>query len=56
MSIDEIKFPWEYTDDELATMPETVGEHGRCIDYRQEAYFDILVFEDGHEERIYICD
>lgn len=56
MSIDEIRFPWEYTDEELAEMPEIIGEHGRCIDYRQDAYCDVHVFEDGYEERLYICD
>ena len=56
MSIDDIKMPWEYTDDELAAMPEITGEHGRCIGYRQEAYHDIHVFEDGHEEWLYIGD
>lgn len=55
MSIEDIKFPWEYTEEELAAMPEN-GEHGRCIGYRQEAYHDVHVFEDGHEERLYICD
>lgn len=56
MSIDDIKFPWEYTEEELSKMPGVVGEHGRCIDYRQEAYCDVHVFEDGYEERLYICD
>ena len=32
------------------------SEHGRCIDYRQEAYHDVNVFEDGYEERFYIGD
>ena len=54
--MDSIKFPWEYTEKELAEMPEPIGEHGRCIDYRQEAYHDVHVFEDGHEERLYIGD
>ena len=53
---EDIRFPWEYTDEEIAEMPEEIGEHGRCIDYRQDAYCDIHIFEDGHEERIYICD
>lgn len=52
----EIKFPWEYTDEELASMPEVTGEHGRCVEYRQEAYHDVHVFEDGYEERLYIGD
>ena len=56
MRIEDIRFPWEYTNDEIAAMPDVVGEHGRCIDYRQDAYFDVHVFEDGYEERIYICD
>ena len=54
MNIDDIKMPWEYTDEELAAMPETTGEHGRCIGYRQEAYHDVHIFEDGYEERLYI--
>ena len=56
MNISEIKFPWEYTSEELAAMPQATGKHGKCIDYRQEAYHDVHVYEDGHEERIYICD
>ena len=56
MNINEIKFPWEYTEEELESMPEVVGEHGKCVDYRQEAYHDVHVFEDGHEERLYIGD
>ena len=56
MKIEDIKFPWEYTEEELKAIPESISEHGRCIDYRHEAYCDVHVFEDGHEERIYICD
>lgn len=56
MRIEDIRFPWEYTDEEIAEMPETVGEHGRCVDYRQDAYCDVHIFEDGYEERLYICD
>lgn len=56
MRIEEIKFPWEYTEEELANMSDAIGEHGRCIDYRQEAFYDVHVFEDGHEEKVYICD
>ena len=56
MRIEDIKFPWEYTAEELKAIPESISEHGRCIDYRHEAYCDVHVFEDGHEERIYICD
>jgi hypothetical protein len=56
MMIEEIKFPWEYTDEELAAMPEVIGEHGRCIDIRLDAYNDVYVFEDGYEERFYIGD
>ena len=51
-----IRFPWDYEDDELTGMHEVIGEHGRCIDYRQEAYHDVHVFEDEYEERLYICD
>lgn len=39
----------------LAEIP-TVDEHGKCVDYRQEAFHDVHVFEDGHEERTYIGD
>ena len=56
MDVSEIKFPWEYTDEELAAMPVPVGEHGRCIDYRQEPYHDVHVFEDGYEDWLYIGD
>lgn len=56
MDIMDIKFPWEYTDEETESLPETIGEHGKCIGYRFEAYCDVHVFEDGYEERLYICD
>ena len=56
MRIEDIRFPWEYTDEEITAMSEAIGEHGRCIDYRQDAYCDIHIFEDGHEERLYIFD
>lgn len=54
--MEEFKFPWEYTDEEIEAMPELQGEHGKLIEYRQEAYHDVQVFEDGHIERIYIGD
>lgn len=56
MRIEDIKFPWEYTDEELEAMPEHIGEHGRCIEYRFEPYHDVKVYEDGYEERYYIGD
>ena len=56
MSIEDIRFPWEYTDEEIAEISEEIGERGRCIDYQQDAYCDVHIFEDGHEERLYICD
>lgn len=56
MSIDDIKFPWEYSDEELAEMSEVGGEHGRCIGYRQDAYHDVHIFEDDYEEKMYIGD
>lgn len=36
--------------------PEPNREHGALLEYRQEAYHDVYVFEDGHEERHYIGD
>lgn len=30
--------------------------HGKIVDYRQEAYHDVHVYEDGFEERFYIGD
>lgn len=29
-------------------------EHGKVVEYRQEAYCDVKVYEDGYEERFYI--
>ena len=31
-------------------------EHGKCIGYRQEAYHDVHIYEDGYEDRTYIGD
>lgn len=31
-------------------------EHGKVIDFKMEAYHDVIIYEDGHEERFYICD
>lgn len=39
----------------LAEIP-TANEHGKCVEYRQNAFHDVHVFEDGHEERYYIGD
>ena len=36
--------------------PEIVGEHGRVVERRQEAYHDVIVYEDGYEESYYIGD
>ena len=30
--------------------------HGKIVDIRFEAYHDVTVYEDGHEERFYIGD
>ena len=32
------------------------GKHGRVVDYRMEAYQDVVVYEDGTEERFDIGD
>lgn len=32
------------------------SEHGQLIDYRLEAYCDVMVFEDGYEVRYDIGD
>ena len=32
------------------------SEHGKVVDYRMEAYCDVMVYEDGYEERYYIGD
>lgn len=34
----------------------TEKEHGKCIDYIQNAYHDVYVYEDGYEEYRYIGD
>ena len=50
------KFPWEYTDEELAALPEpdysdkTKYPHGRVVDGRFEPYHDVTVYEDGYED------
>ena len=31
-------------------------DHGRIVDTRFDAYHDVTVYEDGHEERYYIGD
>ena len=36
--------------------PYTPGPHGEVIEYRQDAYHDVKVYEDGHEEFFYIGD
>lgn len=56
MRIEDIKMPWEYTDEEMSAMPMVNGEHGKCIGYRQDAYHDVHIYEDGYEERLYIGD
>lgn len=33
-----------------------IGKHGRVVDYRMEAYQDVVVYEDGTEERFDIGD
>ena len=38
------------------TADEITGEHGKMIDYRFEAYYDVKVYEDGYEEWFYIGD
>lgn len=53
--MDAIKFWWEMTEEEIAALPEPqAGEHGKCVDYRFEAYHDVHVYEDGYEEWLYI--
>lgn len=36
--------------------PESTSKHGKVVEYRFDAYNDIKVYEDGHEERYYIGD
>ena len=43
----------EYALDEW---PEPKREHGALIEYRQEAFHDVFVYEDGFEYRFYIGD
>lgn len=33
-----------------------VGKHGKVVDFRQTAYHDITVYEDGYEDWFYIGD
>lgn len=45
--------------DQPERWPEPVpGEHGKCIDYRQDphGFYDVHVFEDGYEDRSWIGD
>lgn len=36
--------------------PEPVKPHGKVVDFRQEAFYDVTVYEDGYEDRFYIGD
>lgn len=42
--------------DDWDVFPEPNMPHGACIEYRQEAYHDVKVYEDGYEDRMYIGD
>ena len=35
---------------------QTYKPHGDQVDFRQEAYHDVTVYEDGYEEMFYIGD
>lgn len=45
---------------ETGTLPECFteepGPHGKLVEYKQSAYHDIYVYEDGTEEMVYIGD
>lgn len=34
----------------------TPSEHGKVVDYRCEAFYDVTVYEDGYEDRYYVGD
>lgn len=36
--------------------PHDPGPHGDVVEYRQDAYHDVKVYEDGYEEFFYIGD
>lgn len=35
---------------QISKEPKYVNPHGKCVGYRQEAYCDVYVYEDGYEE------
>lgn len=35
---------------------QTYKPHGDSVDFRQEAYHDVTVYEDGYEDMYYIGD
>ena len=61
MSIDELldrTLEYLETGDErlLSPIPETKNPHGRVVDYRFEAFHDVIEYEDGHIEYFPIGD
>ena len=50
-------FCGEIDEDELdRRLGEPRMPHGAVVERRMEAFHDVVVYEDGYEERYYICD
>ncbi len=60
MNVADVKLPWEYTDEEIEKERKNIdwskSPHGKPIGTRFDAYHDVTVYEDGHEEQFYIGD
>lgn len=50
---------WKEFGDEIGAalaQQQAYKPHGDSVDFRQEAYHDVRVYEDGYEEMFYIGD
>lgn len=49
-------FDMDSDEREWPSEKEFVGSHGKIVKVQQVAFCDIMIYEDGHEERFYIGD
>lgn len=60
MDIVKIYFDWldgKITDEEMSKVFDVVNsKHGQVVNYIQEAYRDVFIYEDGYEESYSIGD
>ena len=47
---------YEEIEPDPARIPYMERLHGKCIDFRMEAYHNVHVYEDGYEDWDYIGD